>query len=212
MAWIKDDELIARLGGKRGDHFIANAVDNYSFYSDMSVFHGSTGVLIKEDAYTIAASYQEAGLNTMLYLESKGMTGATSIAVSISRDCNAFRPSVRSNWAGHLSVTPIQITFAGQYGGPFVPTSASAFSVGNSGPYPFDWQVADAVPIWLTITSATGGASTEATGMTCSINDAANTLEPGYYYASLTFENTFTGIGTTGRTIELIISDTHAET
>jgi uncharacterized repeat protein (TIGR02543 family) len=107
---------------------------------------------------------------------------------------------------GSLVVTPSDsVSSSGNKGGPFGPSS-HVFTLQNTSGTSFNWMVSKSQS-WSSLSQETGsllpGASTT---VTVSINEAANTLDPGSYSDAIKFTNTSNNSGDTTRSVNLTVS------
>ncbi len=105
-----------------------------------------------------------------------------------------------------LVVTPaLGLAGNGPVGGPFMPSNR-VYAVSNSGSANMPWT-ASANQNWIGVFPA-GGMLTPAgsTNVTVSVNANANSLGVGSYSGAVAFTNTANGIGSTNRTVALVIS------
>jgi len=107
---------------------------------------------------------------------------------------------------GRLEVTPPEgLDLAGTVGGPFHPGSLT-YLVTNIGDSPLSWT-AGKTEAWASL-SATSGilAAGASVSVLVSLNDYVNTLQPGDYHNTLSFQNSSTGIGDTSRALLLRVN------
>ena len=107
--------------------------------------------------------------------------------------------------AGDLAVTPAAaFDSTGDQGGPFTPATTT-WTISNPGDATLSWTAAKTAS-WLSLDTTGGTLAPGATGaVTATITSAANDLNPGSYTDTVTFTNTTTGRGNTGRTVNLIV-------
>ncbi|MEW6071335.1 MAG: hypothetical protein AB1726_01910 [Planctomycetota bacterium] len=102
------------------------------------------------------------------------------------------------------SVTPSSTyVISGPEGGPFSPGSR-IYTLTNSGQVGLAFDVTG-LPSWLSTSAATGQAFPGTTNVTLSVNSAANSLDPGVYYATVTFRDCFNGGLSYNRSVELTV-------
>ena len=131
-----------------------------------------------------------------------GSTNPASITINGPR-------SVAANFLvtpGALSVTPGNgLTASGNQGGPFSPSS-QVYTLQNTGGSAFDWN-ASRGQNWLSLSSTGGSLAPGASAtVTVSMNSNANSLGPGTYHDTVTFNNLTTGSGNTTRSVILSVS------
>jgi hypothetical protein len=107
---------------------------------------------------------------------------------------------------GILSAMPgAGLSSTGSVGGPFLPAS-QVYAVTNTGMGSLSWAVTNAAG-WLSLSSAGGVLSPgTSTNITVSVNGTASDLVPGSYTETVTFTNLANGIGTTNRSVSLVVS------
>jgi hypothetical protein len=94
------------------------------------------------------------------------------------------------------------IVASGPPGGPF---SASTFDYAIRSTYgSVDYSISG-VPSWLNVSQASGTVTTSPSTITFTLNNVANTLEPGVHSALITFANSTNGQGTTSRSATLSV-------
>lgn len=114
---------------------------------------------------------------------------------------------VGSVGAQTLEVTPasdVTFAFSGFEGGPFLPQTATSWTVANVDPDALNYTVASN-QAWLSAAPNTGTLPGDGSqGVQATLNAAeAGNLAPAHYVATVTFTNISTGAGTTTRTVTL---------
>lgn len=118
----------------------------------------------------------------------------------------AFQVEISTATPGVLSVVPASgLTSTGDSGGPFSPGSI-LYTLTNTGDSPLNWTAGKS-QTWLSLSAGSGTLDPDAsTTLTVSINTGANNLSPGDYSDTVSFLNTSTGDGSTGRAIDLTVT------
>jgi hypothetical protein len=105
---------------------------------------------------------------------------------------------------GILQVFPgANMSFAGNQGGPFLPSSTSYQVSASAGSLKYSIT---GLPSWLNVSSQSGTVSTSPVWVTFSLNANANFLGPATYIAGINFVNTSNNRGTQARTASLIVN------
>lgn len=109
-----------------------------------------------------------------------------------------------------LVVTPADAFLSsgpqGQQGGAFTPASTT-FKLENTGALPLSFTIAGA-PAWVDVAPMSGTiAPGDSTLLSVSLNSAADALSVGVHNATLAFNNTTNGIGSTTRAITLTVNE-----
>ena len=111
--------------------------------------------------------------------------------------------------SGGISVTPATaMTSDGPVGGPFSPTS-QVYTVTNSSTGSLSWSASKNAS-WINLSSTGGTLASGASGtVVVSLNSNASTLPAGTATDSVTFSNLTDGIGSTSRTVSLVVFDNY---
>ena len=106
-----------------------------------------------------------------------------------------------------LAVLPVSgWTSAGGPGGPFSPSSQD-YTLTNAGVGSLDWAASNTAN-WLMVSASCGTlAAGASTNITVSINANASSLVSGSYSTTVSFTNASTGLGSTTRSVSLIVTN-----
>lgn len=128
-----------------------------------------------------------------------------TLTVTGSNGSTSSKSQVITAMGPRLVVNPTtDVMFSGSQGGPFSPANQT-YTIANTGNAALHWTVS-VNQTWVSVLPASG--TTEAgmqTAVTVSINTQANTLAPGTYMATITFNNTDNGLGNTTRSVTLTV-------
>ncbi len=143
---------------------------------------------VNANANSLAAGTYNA---TITVTNSTNAKGTTTISAALTAN-------------GALQVTPKgDVGISGNQGGPFSPPAFS-FSLSSTGGS-VNYSITG-VPDWLTVSSASGTATTAAKTVTFTVNSNASSLAAGSYSTNITFTNTTNGKGTASRLAVLTVN------
>lgn len=107
---------------------------------------------------------------------------------------------------GVLTVTPATgLNATGMFGGPFTPTN-QVYVLSNAGSATLSWSFIRGAA-WVTPPAFSGSLGPgDSTSFNLRLNTTAATLQPGTYLESVTFSNLSTGLGSTTRSLRLMVA------